>query len=139
MFIDDLHVNTGTTDLLMNGSMKNLFSLMDKDDRQIHLDWNIRSNKINGNDFRSFLKKRSGKVTVKKKKVLLSETLSHISRILETSSMELNVRAGQFMYKKFSATDLRASMALDDDAINIKNIQLKHAGGAIEAHGALRN
>jgi hypothetical protein len=139
MFIDDLHVNTGTTDLLMNGSMKNLFSLMDKDDRQIHLDWNIRSNKINGNDFRSFLKKRSGKVTVKKKKVLLSETLSHISRILETSSMELNVRAGQFMYKKFSATDLRASIALDDDAINIKNIQLKHAGGAIEAHGALRN
>jgi hypothetical protein len=119
--------------------MKNLFSLMNKDDKQIHIDWNVRSNKINGNDFRSFLKKRSGNVAVKKRKMLLSETLSHITRILENSSMELNVRAGQFVYNKFSATDLRTSLELNDDAINIRDVQLKHAGGAIEAHGVLRN
>ena len=139
MFIDDLRVNTGSTDLLMNGSMKNLFSLMDKDDKKIHLDWNIRSNKINLNDFTSFLKKRSRSVAVKKKKVLLSETLSHITRLLETSSMELNVQARQFAYKKFTATDLRTSMDLNDDAINLKTIRFSHAGGSVQAQGDLRN
>src|SRR6185312_16758307 len=69
IFIDDLHVNTGTTDLLMNGSMKNLFSLMDKNDKGLNLDWNIRSNRLNLDDFKSFLKKRSGSVSKKKKKL----------------------------------------------------------------------
>jgi hypothetical protein len=139
MLIDSLRVNAGSTGLLMNGSMKNLLSLMEKNDQQVHLDLNIRSNKINGNDFKSLLKKRTRAVTRKKAKIMLSQTLSHITRILETGSMKLEVEANQFVYKKFMATGLRASLELNDDAINIKSIRLDHAGGSIGAEGVLRN
>jgi hypothetical protein len=139
MFIEDLHVNTGSSDLLMNGSMKNLFSLMDKNSSPLALDWSIRSNRLNLDDFKSFLKKRSGAVSKKKKKLLFSETISNMTRLLETSSMRLNLQAKQLSYKKFTATGLHSSMELNDDAINIKTVHLEHAGGVIEAQGSLRN
>lgn len=139
MFIEDLHVNTGNTDLLMNGSLKNLLSLIDKNSNQLTLDWNIRSNRINLNDFKTFLKKRAGIVSRKKKILLLAESLSKITHLMETSSIELNLQAKQLKYKKFSATGIRTRMVLNDNAINIKNIMLDHAGGSVEASGALRN
>ncbi|MDP4213928.1 MAG: AsmA family protein [Bacteroidota bacterium] len=139
MFIEDLHVNTGNTDLLMNGSMKNLLSLIDRNPGQLTLAWDIRSNRINLNDFKAFLKKRTGTVSKKKKKAMLSETLYQITRLMVTSSMELNLQAKQLNYKKFTATGIRTTMELNDDAITMKSLVLEHAGGSIEAHGSLRN
>lgn len=140
MFIEDLRANTGSTDLMMNGSMKNILSLMDKGNSALTLDWDIRSNRINLNDFKSFLKKRTGTtMSRKKKKPFLSETLYKITRLMETSSMQLSLQAKQLLYKKFAATGVRTSLELNDDAINIKSIVLEHAGGTIEASGSLRN
>jgi hypothetical protein len=139
LFIDDLHIGSGNTDLLMNGSMKNLFSLIDQNKDQLTLDLSIQSNRINLNDFTSFLKKKTSTVSKKKKKVLFSETLSKMTHLLESSSMLLDLQAKQLNYKKFNATGVSTSMELDDNAINIKKIRLGHAGGTIEAQGALRN
>jgi hypothetical protein len=139
MFIEDLRVHAGSTDLLMNGSMKNLLSRLDNNTGSLTMDWNIRSNRINLNDFKAFLKKKPGPVSKKKKKILLSESLSKITDLLETSSMQLNLQAKQLIYKKFLATGVQTTMEMDDNAINIKSIKLDHAGGSVEARGALRN
>jgi hypothetical protein len=139
MLIEGFRIHTGSTDLEMNGSMKNLFSLTGKPPDALSLSWDIRSNRINLNDFRNFLKKRPAGTSGKKKKLLLSQTISRITRFLETASMSLNLRAGQLSYKRFSAANLLASLDLNNDIINIRDIRLNHAGGSIKAQGFLRN
>ena len=138
MTIEDLHLNAGNTDLLLNGTMKNLLSSNGKGGL-VTLDWNIRSNRINLSDFKAFLKKKSGSEPKKKKKVLLSETLSKITDLLETDNMQLDLQAKQLNYKKFAATNIRTVMELDEDAINVKDLTLDEAGGTIKAQGSVRN
>ena len=66
MYIDDLHANTGSSDLFMNGGVKSLFSIIDKNAPILSLNWNIQSAKINLADFNGFLKKRTTQVVKKK-------------------------------------------------------------------------
>ncbi len=139
MTIEDLHLNTGGTDLLLNGSMKNLFSMTGKGNDLVTLDWNIRSNRINLSDFKSFLKKSSGSGPRKKKKALLSETFSKITQLLETDNVQLDLQAKQLNYKKFTATNIRTLMEFDENAVRVRSITLDEAGGTIEAQGSLRN
>ena len=58
MIVDNLNLNSGSTDLIMNGSAKNLFYLINQKNKKLTLDWTIRSNKLNLNDFISFLKQK---------------------------------------------------------------------------------
>lgn len=140
MRIEGLHVNTGNTDLEINGSMQNLFSINNKLQGPVSLDWNIRSNRINGNDFRAFLKKRTtGGPVKKKKKLMISDMVEHITQMLESASMNLDLQAKQLSYNRFEAKNLKAVLRLDEDAIGVKLLRLEHAGGSIEAQGELRN
>ncbi len=47
---------------MMNGSAKNLFYLINQKNKKLALDWTIHSNKLNLNDFISFLKQKHPKV-----------------------------------------------------------------------------
>ncbi|MEJ0082306.1 MAG: hypothetical protein WDM78_15465 [Puia sp.] len=47
--------------------------------------------------------------------------------------------AKQLIYKKFNADNLMANLEMNDNAINLKNIRLKHAGGSISIQGLIQN
>ncbi len=59
MFVDQLSLNSGSSDLVMDGSVKSIFYLINQKNKKLRLDWAIRSNKINLNDFTSYLKQRT--------------------------------------------------------------------------------
>ena len=139
MIVDHLSLNTGTTDLLMDGSIKSLFFLINQKNKKLGLDWAIHSNKLNLNDFNSFLKKRQSMAASKKKKPLLAETISDITKLLETANINLTLNAKQLIYKKFYAENLMANLNMDDNAINLKDIRLQHAGGSVSIQGVLQN
>lgn len=139
MMVDHLSLNSGNTDLLMDGSIKNLFFLINQKNKKLALDWAIHSSKLNLNDFNSFLKKKQSIATSKKKKPLLGQTISDITKLLETANINLTLNAKQLIYKKFYAENLMANLNMDDNAINLKDIRLQHAGGSISIQGVLRN
>jgi hypothetical protein len=139
MVVDHLSLNSGTTDLVMDGSLKNLFYLINQRNAKLALDWTIHSNKLNLNDFTSFLKKKQSIAASRKKKPMLAETVSQITKLLETANINLILNAKQLMYKKFYGDNLLANLNMDDNAIILKDIKLQQGGGSIAMQGDLRN
>jgi AsmA-like C-terminal region len=139
MIIDNLNFHTGSTDLIMNGSLNSLFYLINQKNKKLTLDWTIKSNKLNLNDFNSFLKQKRTTVVSRKKKSSLDQTLTEFTNLLEKANFSLNLNAKQLIYKKFYAENLVANMIMDDNAINLKKITLQHGGGSIFIQGILNN
>lgn len=139
IYIEHLRLNSGSTDLLMDGKIKSVFYLINQKNNKLSIDWNIRSNKLNLNDFTSYLKQTKTKVVSKKKKSSFAQSLSQFTALLESASFNLNLGAKQLIYKKFNAENLAANLEMDDNAINLKKIFLQHAGGTIALQGLLRN
>ncbi len=139
MIVDNLNLNSGNTDLVMNGSLKSLFYLINQKNDKLTLDWNIRSNKLNLNDFIAYLKPKQVVVVSKKKKTSLAQTLAAFTHLLETADFNLSLTAKQLIFKKFYADNLQAAMIMNDNFINLKDIRLGHAGGSISMQGILRN
>jgi len=139
MIVDQLSMNSGTTDLVMSGSVKSLFYLISQKNKKMAFEWSIRSNKLNLNDFTSFLSKKQQKVSAKKKQVLLAETMKQFTNLLQTANIQFNLAARQMIYKKFNAENLMARINMDDDAIRLQDIKLQHAGGTISLQGSLLN
>ena len=139
MIVDNLNLNSGSTDLIMNGSAKNLFYIINQKNKKLALEWTIHSNKLNLNDFTSFLKQKHSKVLSGKKKSSLDQSLTDFTNLLGTADINLNMNAKQLIYKKFYANTLMASMVMNENAIILKKIQLQHANGSIFIEGILRN
>lgn len=139
MIVDNLNLYSGSTDLIMNGSLKNMFYLINQKNNKLTLDWKIRSNKLNLNDFISYLKQRQTVSASRKKKSSLAKTVTEFTSLLETANFNLNLNAKQLIYKKFSADNLIADMVMNDNFINMKNINLQASGGSISFQGILRN
>jgi hypothetical protein len=139
MIVDNLNLSSGSTDLIMNGSAKNIFYLINQKNKKLALDWTIRSNKLNLNDFISFLKQKHSKVLPRKKKSSLDQSLTNFTNLLEEANFNLNLNAKQLIYKKFFASNVLANMEMNEDAINMKKIQLQHANGSILMEGILKN
>ncbi len=139
MLVDHLSLLSGSTDLVMDGAVKNLFYLISQKNKKLTLDWSIHSNKLNLNDFTSYLKKKQPKPVPVKKRSMLAHTLTDITSLLETADINLNLNAKQLIYKKFYADNLVANLEMDDYAINLKNIRLQASGGNLMMQGILRN
>jgi hypothetical protein len=139
IYIDHLSLYSGNSDLLMNGKIKSVFYLINQKNNKLSIDWSVRSNKLNLNDFISYLKPAKVKTVSKKKKSSLAQTLTQFTTLLESASFNLDLGAKQLIYKKFNADNLAANMEMDDNAINLKKIILQHAGGSISVQGLLRN
>ena len=139
IIIDDLNLYSGTTDLIMSGRVKSVFYLINQKNKKLTLDWAIKSNKLNLNDFTSYLKQQHTKVVPKKNKSSLAKTLTEFTNLLESANFNLDLSAKQLIYKKFVANNLVANMEMDDNAIRLKKIDLQHAGGSIAIQGIVRN
>jgi hypothetical protein len=137
--IEQLSLKTENSDLLMNGKIKSVFYLINQKNNKLNIDWNIRSNKLNLNDFTSYLKQVKVKVAPRKKKSSLAQTLTQFTALLESANFNLDLDAKQLIYKKFNGENLVANLEMDDNAINLKKIRLQHSGGSISIQGLLQN
>ena len=139
MIVDNLNLYSGSSDLIMSGALRSMFYLINQKNKKLILDWSIRSNKLNLNDFISYLKQKQVSKNSPKKKSSLAQTLTQFTNLLETADFNLNLNARQLIYKKFNADNLQAKMIMNDNFINLKDIKLQCAGGSIGLQGILRN
>ncbi len=139
ILVDNLALQTGSTDLLMNGKIKSIFYLINQKNNKLTIDWTIRSNKLNLNDFTSYLKQQKSRNLSAKNKSSLAQTVTSFTALLASANFNLNLSARQIIYKKFNGSNLEADMTLDNDAVNLKKIKLQHAGGSVQLSGILSN
>jgi hypothetical protein len=139
ILVENLSLQTGSTDLLMNGKIKSIFYLINQKNNKLTFDWNIQSARLNLNDFISYLKPKKSRTLSEKKKSSLVKTVSRFTELLENADFNLNLGARQIIYKKFIASNLEADMSLDDNEVNLKKIKLQHAGGTVLLSGLVRN
>ncbi len=136
-FVNKLKTHIGSSDLLMNGTIRNLTSLIDKSPEKLVLNWNIASPKIVLSDFISFLNKRSATVTKKTSTKKLLKLANQVDKVLNDCSVELQLNADRLIYKKFNADKVAATLQLTDKMVAIKNVLIEHAGGTLALNGSL--
>ena len=139
ILVEHLSLNSGSTDLTMDGKINSVFYLINQQNNKLSIDWTVRSNKLNLNDFTGYLQPKHSRLPSKKKKSSLAQTLTQFTTLLETADFNLDLHAKQLMYKKFSGTNLQAEIILNENAIELKKIKLRHAGGSVSLSGSVRN
>jgi hypothetical protein len=139
VYISNLQAVAGSSSLKMNGSAKNLLSLMGKSSEKLVLDWNIASRSLNLHDFISFLRKPADAVSKTNQKSAVIKTGAQIDHLLKDCTVRLQLKANQFTYKKFSATAVSADLLLAYDRVELQKAALSHAGGSLEINGMIQN
>jgi len=139
LYIADLQATVGTSIFKMDGSAKNLLSLMGKNPEKLVLNWNIASRSLNLHDFISFLRKPSESVSKANQKLAVIKTGAQIDHLLKDCTVHLQLKANQFRYKKFSATAVAADLLLAHDRVELQKAALSHAGGSLEISGMIQN
>jgi len=137
VYVTDFRGNVQGNKLVMNGSGKNLLALMNTSPGKILLDWNIYSPSLNLNTLTSLLKQRTmgAKKTATKSK--LGSTAQNIDEIVNQANFRLNVKADQLTFKKFTATNVKASIGLINENWILNTVSLQHAGGSMAISGNL--
>ncbi|HEX4851787.1 MAG TPA: AsmA-like C-terminal region-containing protein, partial [Puia sp.] len=129
----------GTSDLSIKGEVQNLFSLITKNGDKPEFSSEINSNKLDLNDFMPFLKKTSIKTTKAKSKTVFVNTISHVMKGLAECNVHVRLKAKQLVFKKFFANNLTASVALNNNQIDLKNVSLENSGGLLTLSAKMKN
>lgn len=136
VYVKQLKASAGNSQLIMNGEIKNLVSLIDKNPEKLLLNWNITSQKLNLGDFVTFLGKRSaGSDRSSKRKML--KFAKQIDRMLQDCNVDLQLNAERLIYKKFDATNVAARIRLSDRLVSIRDVLVQHSGGTLTLNGSM--
>jgi hypothetical protein len=138
VFVDKLNTMVGSTQLLMNGIARNALSKLDSLPEHMSLSWHIASPNMHLADFKSFLKKPTT-ATGKKKQAKFARTAGMIDKLFTEGDIALNIETPKMNYKKFTATDVNADILLSMNRMALRNVAVKHAGGALSFNGTVYN
>ena len=139
MIIENLQLHSGSSDLTMNGKLKSIFYYFNHFNEKYSFDWSITSNKLNLDDFNNFLRPQKITAEEEKKKSAPDSTISNFISQFTTSDYNISLKANQVIYKKFVVDSLRASITLKENAVQFKNVVLKHGKGSMHLNGFMQN
>jgi hypothetical protein len=138
VIVKDISTNVQGNSIVMNGTIKNLPSLIKTNPGKITLDWNVYSPELNLATLTSLLKKRSKVASANVGTGKLTRTASRIDDMLEQSNVQLDLKADKLIYKKFTASNVKASIGMVQDSWNLNNVSLQSGGGAMQIKGYIR-
>ncbi|HTB24698.1 MAG TPA: AsmA-like C-terminal region-containing protein [Puia sp.] len=132
MSVENLELHSGHSDLKINGTVKSIFYFFNHLNDQYSFDWNVESNRLNLDDFNSFLQRKTTPVIAENKKSATDSSVSvYISKI---TSADFNVRlkVNKLIYKKIIADSLQANVTIKNDALQFSNVSMQHVGLSID-------
>jgi len=136
LLVKKMSIQSGSTKMVMNGSVNNFVNLYYSDPKKIILDWKIESRQINLGEFLAFLAKRKPDVQVVKGKNA-SKIFRQLDQVLAQSSAHIHLISESLKYRKFVAKNVNANIMLTQSGITIRDISLTHAGGGLSVKGAI--
>ena len=139
LFIQNIQANILGNSIVMNGTAKNLLTLINTEPGKVNIDFSIFSPSLNLGAFTYLLKSRgkpSSGATAKQKR---AQAADNIDKALEHGNLHVNLKANTLYFKKFRADGVVADISLLQDRYLINNVSMVHAGGNISMKGSLLN
>ncbi|RAJ05532.1 AsmA-like protein [Chitinophaga skermanii] len=136
LYFKEVKVASQKSQLQLDGSVANITNLYFHDPAKILLNWNIRSPKLDLNEFRSFIGIRSGSkkpVSTKQKRKNMSKFAHQMDIMLADCSVAMNVAVDQLLYERFTAQQVRSALTLTQTGLHVQQLQVQHAGGSLQA------
>lgn len=127
-------IHTQKSTISLSGIAKNFLGLYLHDPEKVVFDVQLRSHKIDLNEFQQFLIKRTAPA-VKKTKSSRFPMPDAIDKTFDLSQTNLSLNIHQLVYKKFEANNIIAQLSLLYDGISLHQVQLDHADGRINLNG----
>ena len=138
--IQNLQFNALGNKIVMNGSGKNLLTLINTAPNKVNIDYSIYSPRLNLASFTYLLKKNKIAATAPKKNAKSFGTIAvKIDEVLAQSTINVNLKAGKLLYKKFEADNAEATISLLQDRYVISNAGMSVAGGRMSLNAQLLN
>lgn len=136
VFIQNLQCNVLNNKIVMDGEAKNLLTLINTEPNKVRINYNVYSPSLNLQAFTFLLRSRK-KIVSAAKKNKLAKMADMIDKVLEEGSLDVTVKAGRLLYKKFDASNVVAKVSLLQDSYIIDNVSMQHAGGTMMMNGSL--
>lgn|GEM_PF-5844696 len=122
------------SEIKVSAESKNFISLYRNNPGDIVINATVWSNKIDLNEFQTFLKKRT-KVSTQKKESRGYALPDLIDEALDVSKTNLDIKVKELFYKNFVAKDIDANITLLQNGINFNRVGLRQSGGLISMQG----
>jgi len=136
IFIKKLSAMAGNNQLLMNGSVDNLLTLLNTPEK-LTINWNIYSPDLDINNFIGYLGKQTTATISNSSKKRFFKIADKVDRMLKNGTANLRIRADHVIYKKFSAKNIFASILLLQNKIVLNEASLTPINGSIRVNGSL--
>ena len=139
LIMRNIRLQSGHSIINMYGRVNNFMNLYYTAPEKMLLIWEIRSKQLYLGEFLGFLEGDGAKKSIKSKPVGNSgDAIDQLSNVLEKGTAAMHLDVGKVYYNKFLATDVHADLLTSEDAVVIKNVGLKHAGGFLKMNGSLQ-
>jgi len=137
LVVPGLSMSTGKSIIKVDGRADNFLSLFNISPEQMQLAWNVRSDELFLEDFKSFLTKRGAAKKSSQSENALAKASNKIDKMFTDGSVHLTLTTPAMHYRKFNATDFKGAIMLTNDYVDVENVSLKHADGTISLKGRM--
>lgn len=140
LYFRDIHAQSGSSKVDMDGSILNILNLYFSAPEKIVLQWNVRSPMINLNEFQSLFGRRAkhkSHAQTRQNKNMRARFVRQLDTMLEASSVHMLVAVEKVRYRKFNASNVRADVQMGQAGVRFNNIGLSAVGGSMQLSGAI--
>lgn len=131
--IKNVALQSGKNSIALNGNVNNLLNLYYSAPDKVVIAANIRSNKINLDDYVSLIGERTKTAKTAQAPANTSAKLRRFAKqldaLMENSVAKINLNVNEVNYKKFTAEDIKAGLTITQSDIHLHDVRLKHADG----------
>ena len=141
LMIDRLEAHAGSSKLVVKGFARNLFSLLDLNQKPVSMDWSLSSPRLDLRDFTAILGNRlapaASPKTGKTDKPVLGSPGSRLDRWLSDGDLHLQIEAADLLYKNFSGAHAKAELMFSGNLIQLTRMEVEQGHGSISLSGSL--
>lgn len=138
VFVESLQCIVFNNKIVMNGTAKNLLTLMNTQPNQAIINWNIYSPSLNLGSFIYLLKSRK-KVSSNSPAPRLGKISGRIDGVLDQGVINVLLKADKLQYRKFNASNAVADITLLQDRYVINKLSMAQGDGSMDISGSLVN
>ncbi|MFA6151562.1 MAG: AsmA-like C-terminal region-containing protein [Chitinophagaceae bacterium] len=130
-------LNTQKSQIKVTALSRNFISLYRSRPGDIVIDATVKSDKIDLNEFQSFIRRRGTPKPDRQNKKDAGDdnTPDFLDKALDVSRTNLTVAIKNLIYKRFEANYINAQLTLLQDGIELHNVSLLHSNGNINMKG----
>jgi len=139
MYLKNMTLSSQKSTITINGIAHKFLNAYFTDPSKAVFNCQVSSDLLDLNEFKSFLIPRKSYAFSTRERNRKIRNFNHqLDLLLAKSTMLLDVHVQKIVYRKFRASDIKAGVTLQENNINLDNVRLAHAGGALLLNGSIR-